>query len=192
MSFKIHAIVFQTGTELTLSECCQPFDLNLTTASPSPPLTQLQPPGPPCGSPAVCSPLPGTSYPRFAWLVPSFIQIFSEMWHLREVISDCPHWTEVAIPITPPSVSLLSVFSQPLNTKWYYMYFKFTDSCHSECTLPEVIDSLRNPHKPLLLFKTLSEAFPRRLMSHCDREEDLPDFQVPPMIQSLSRMKFYR
>lgn len=155
-------------------------------------LTQLQPPGPPCCSPAVCSPLPGTSYPRFAWLVPSFIQIFSEMWHLREVISDCPHWTEVAIPITPHSVSLLSVFSQPLNTKWYYMYFKFTDSCHSECTLPEVIDSLRNPYKPLLLFKTLSEAFPRRLMSHCDREEDLPDFQVPPMIQSLSRMKFYR
>lgn len=101
MSFKIHAIVFQTGTELTLSECCQPFDLNLTTASPSPPLTQLQPPGPPCCSPAVCSPLPGTSYPRFAWLVPSFIQIFSEMWHLREVISDCPHWTEVAIPISP-------------------------------------------------------------------------------------------
>lgn len=79
MSFKIHAIVFQTGTELTLSEFCQPFDLNLTTASPSPPLTQLQPPGPPCCSPAVCSPLPGTSYPRFAWLVPSFIQIFSEM-----------------------------------------------------------------------------------------------------------------
>lgn len=88
MSFTIHAIVFQTGTELTLSEFCQPFDLNLTTASPSPPLTQLQPPGPPCCSPAVCTPLPGTSCPRFAWLVPSFIQIFSEMWHLREVISE--------------------------------------------------------------------------------------------------------
>lgn len=175
MSFKIHAIVFQTGTELTLSECCQPFDLNLTTASLS------------SSHPALPAALQLCAVLCLELLTLDLHGLFllSFRSFLKCDISE--KWSPTA-----HSVSLLSVFSQPLNTKWYYMYFKFTDSCHSECTLPGVIDSLRNPHKPLLLFKTLSEAFPRRLMSHCDREEDLPDFQVPPMIQSLSRMKFYR
>lgn len=164
MSFKIYAIIFQVDTELPRPELCQPLELPLVTPS----------------------------HPRPHSAPATFPNVISENWTLTALTK---------LQQQPTSITLYrsTVLYQYSHRSWHdltlsYIYFKFTvcSSC-LECIFQEVMDSLKKTDKPPPAVEGFSPKCFREVLSLIViQRRTYLTFQVPPRIQSLRRMKFYR